>query len=219
MDENQAREIDQLMQIAASGDPLQAPAAMHRARTMLAAACVPQRYTGGMTRAPGMVPHSTIQMDQVHPPMGLNTVHATMAPSRILVVPNIPLVGPSSVSPGERLEFSAGGGWLIGWRGTAFDTTVGAQSAGDEIQAQAGVRMFINDGEELITNGLGADFARFSDLFPPAALWSPIMRRMDVKDILNLQFQNFAAATGEDTPSYTFSMAFLFWREKYPGMG
>ena len=38
---------------------------------------------------------------------------ASMAPSRILVVPDIQNAGPGATTPGARLEFSAGGGWLL----------------------------------------------------------------------------------------------------------
>jgi hypothetical protein len=140
-----------------------------------------------------------------------------MAPSRYLVVPAIPQVDPGDTTPGERLEFSAGGGWLIGWRGVAIDNTPGVEAAGRYEQANLGVSMFLNDGEELITNGVATDFARFGDLFGDAVQWSPLMRRVDVKDVLNLRFRNFQpVATGNTIQP---SLLFSFWREKYPGTG
>lgn len=174
-------------------------------------------YTGGASRPGPVVPHSVINSDQIHPPNEADFIQPLMAPSRYLVVPAIPAVAPGTTSPGERLEFSAGGGWLIGWRATATDFTAGVEAAGPFEQASMGVRIFLNDGEELITNGTAADFARFSELFGDAVQWSPIMRRVDVKDVMNLQFQNFQpAATGNTLqPSVTFA----FWREKYPGTG
>jgi hypothetical protein len=141
-----------------------------------------------------------------------------MAPSRWLVVPGIPAVPPNSdTTAGIRLEFSAGGGWLIGWRGRVGNlAAAGVISADDSDQRSIGVRMFLNDGENLITNGIGADFAPFTDLFADAVQWSPIMRRVDVKDVLNFAFRNFQPAGGDTlTPSLTFA----FWREKYPGTG
>jgi hypothetical protein len=221
MDQNTQAQIAQLLAIAQGGHPLQAPAALQRAQQLMTAPPPPpsQQYSGGYSREPFPVGHSVIQVDQVHPPLGLNTVQASMAPSRILVVPDIQNAGPLSTTPGARLEFSSGGGWLIGWRGTAVDLTPGAQAAGLLQQAQAGVQMTINDGENLITNGVGVDFSRFSDLFPSSSQWSPIMRRVDVKDTLNLTFRNFNADAGQGTPIYAFSLSFFFWREKYPGQG
>jgi len=176
------------------------------------------RYTGGASREPFCPPHSQIQIDQVHPPLAGDYNQPMLAPSRILVVPNIPTVDPQEVSPGERLEFSAGGGWLIGWRGTAIDFTEGAYRVDMLTQATCQVRMWINDGEELITNGLGFDFVSFADVFPPTMNYAPILRRVDVKDILNFQFRNIQPE-GDASAALQPTMAFLFWREKYPGTG
>jgi hypothetical protein len=176
--------------------------------------------TGGASGVPcGCVGPNAYQIDQVHPPKscGPDYVQAMMPPSRILVVPDIPAVAPQAVSPGERLEFAAGGGWLIAWRGSAVDYTAGAFRMDELTLASIGVRMFLNDGEELITNGQGTDFAFMSDLFPSTQQWSPIMRRVDVKDILNLQFVNRQPVAGGSI--LTPSLMFAFWREKYPGMG
>lgn len=175
------------------------------------------RHTGGASRHALDVGHSVINTDQIHPPNPSDFIIPLIAPSRYLTVPNIEPVAPESISAGSRLEFSAGGGWLIGWRGIARDDTAGVEAAGPYEQATLGVRMFINDGEELITNGLAADFVTFAELFPESSQWAPILRRVDVKDILNVFFQNFQPAlTGNDlTPRLTFA----FWREKYPGTG
>lgn len=174
------------------------------------------QYTGGGSRNE-LVPHSNIQLDQVHPPDPRDFIQPLMAPSRYLVVGNIPVVAPQVPSAGVRLEFSAGGGWLIGWRGQAVDFTAGAFAAGQLEQASIGVSMFLNDGEELISNGNAVDFAPFSTLFGDAVQWSPIMRRVDVKDILTLNFTNFQPVVGGNNlqPQITFA----FWREKYPGTG
>jgi hypothetical protein len=214
MDSRQRHQaINTLLARAAQEQSAPAAQAAYRGARQL----IDQRYTGGATREPFCPPHNQIQMDQVHPPLAGDYCQPMLAPSRILVVPDIPAVGPQQATPGERLEFSAGGGWLIGWRGTAIDYTPAAFRSDQLTQASIGVRMFINDGEELITNGLGTDFARFSDLFPPAGQYAPILRRVDVKDILNLQFYNFQPlATGADLQ---VSVAFQFWREKYPGTG
>lgn len=173
--------------------------------------------SGGASREMLDPGHTGIPLDQVHPPACADYIQPLMAPSRYLVVPSVPVVAPQAVTPGERIEFSAGGGWLIGWRGTVRDDTAGIQAAGPYEQASVGVRVFLNDGEELITNGTATDFALFSDLFADATQWSPIMRRVDVKDVMTLQFQNFQPLAGGSSlqPSITFA----FWREKYPGAG
>lgn len=199
----------------AARDPrgIQAQSALRQAH-----AALDPRYTGGVMREPDCPPHNQIQMDQVHPPLAGDYLQPMLAPSRVLVVPDIPTVEPASVSAGERLEFSAGGGWLIGWRGTAIDFTPGGYRVDMLTQATCQVRMWINDGEELITNGMGFDFASFSDLFPPGMLYAPILRRVDVKDILNLQFRNIQPNI-DGSADLQPTMAFLFWREKYPGTG
>jgi hypothetical protein len=139
-----------------------------------------------------------------------------LAPSRILVVGDIPEVEPQQPSPGERLEFSAGGGWLIGWRGSAIDYTEGAFRVDELTAASLGVRLTFNGEEEIITNGQSMDFVRFSDVFPPTMNYAPILRRVDVKDILICQFFNFqpAAPAGHNLQP---TLAFQFWRERYPG--
>jgi len=175
-----------------------------------------QRYTGGASSSAIRPNHGdAVQLDQVHPPAAGDYIEPLMAPSRYLVLPEAPIVAPAALSNQIRLEFSAGGGWLIGWRGSVVDTTPGAGAAGAFEQASMGVRMFLNDGEELITNGTGADFAAFSTIFTINSS-TPIMRRVDVKDILNCQFQNFQQPGGSNLqPRVTFA----FWREKYPGTG
>lgn len=200
-----------LAQAVQDPDAMRAQGSLREARSLMTG-----RYTGGGTSEPHCPPHNQIQMDQVHPPLAGDYMQPVLAPSRILVVPEIPEVAPQAVSPGERLEFSAGGGWLIGWRGTSIDFTPGAFRSDQLTQATMQVRMFLNDGEELITNGIGFDFVSFSDLFPPSSNYAPILRRVDVKDALNLQFRNIQplqASTLQPT------LAFQFWREKYPGTG
>ena len=214
------REIQRLLQIAkTSPHPSTAQSAFSRARDLMSQADHSQGagLTGGATRPLAPVPHSVIQTDQIHPPNSGDFIQPLMAPSRYLVVPAIPAVAPATDSPGETLRFSAGGGWLIGWRATAIDFTAGIEAAGEFEQASMGVRIFLNDGEEIITNGTSADFARFSDLFGAAVQWSPLMRRVDVKDVMSLQFRNFQPAASGSTlqPSVTFA----FWRERYPGTG
>lgn len=173
--------------------------------------------TGGASREPFDVGHSVISTDQIHPPNSSDMIVPIMAPSRYLVLPNPPPVLPGTTSLGTRLEFSAGGGWLIGWRGSAIDNTPGVEAAGNYESATLAIRMFINDGEELITNGTGADFATMADLFPRDTNDAPLMRRVDVKDILTVLFQNQQPlATGNTLQP---RLKFAFWREKYPGTG
>ena len=173
------------------------------------------QMTGGASREPYPIPTDrAVQLDQVHPPASADFIEPMMAPSRLMVLPQTPVVAPAATTAPIRLEFSAGGGWLIGWRCIAVDVTPGAQASGRLEQATGAVRMFINDGEELITNGTGADFASLLTVFGPNTNSTPIMRRMDVKDNLFLLFRNNQTAGGS---SLQFFTTFYFWRERYPG--
>lgn len=166
------------------------------------------------TPQPSAPPYSPIQADQIHPPSDVSAVQSMMAPSRWLVLPEAPIVPAGTESAGIRLEFSAGGGWLIGMRGISVDEGPPG-NAGQFEQAQLGMRLTLNDGENLITNGVAADFASFSTLFADAVHWSPILRRVDVKDVMIARFRNFnPPASGINlTPRVTFA----FWRDRYPG--
>jgi hypothetical protein len=207
-----ATEYRRLIHLArTSKDGRIAQAAM---RAAMAISNGPTGYTGGASREPFDVGHTTIQTDQIHPPSPADSVVPLMAPSRILVVPNLVPVIPGDTVTGLPLEFSAGGGWLIGWRGRVSQLTAPPFSSGQIEQDTLGVRMFINDGEELITNGQVADFATFGELFASATHITPIMRRVDVKDTLSFAFRNFQPPGGA---TLTPRICFYFWREKYPG--
>jgi len=199
------RRIEQALAQRAGADPHQERKLARRVLEMLNAS--PQ---------PVPPPTSPIQASQVHPPSSADMVVPLMAPSRWLVLPESPVVPAGTDSAGIRLEFSAGGGWLIGWRGVAVDT--GPPGVADVFtQAQLGVQITLNDGENLITNGVAADFCSMASLFAPAQQVSPIMRRVDVKDVLIARFRNFnAPATGI---SITPRLCFFFWRQRYPGTG
>lgn len=217
MDERSHGNINDLLNRAASvRDPVKAQHAFHRARSLMQQCQVPGPYTGGYTREPACVPHSNIQMDAVHPPLAGDYCQPMLAPSRILVVEDIPAVEPQQTTPGERLEFSAGGGWIIGWRGSAIDYTTGAFRVDALTQASIGVRLTFNGEEEIITNGQSLDFVRYSDVFPATMNYAPMLRRVDVKDILITQCRNYqpAAPLGH---TLNPTLAFQFWREKYPG--
>lgn len=200
-----------LQEAATSTDGMRAQACQREALRLISQ--MNRSGGGSITQDVG---HNQIQMDQIHPPDSCDFIQPLMAPSRWLVLGERPVVGPGTDSAGIRMEFSAGGGWLIGFRGTVTDSTAGSESADEFVQASMGVSMFLNDGEELITNGQATTFSSFADLFAPAVQWSPIMRRVDVKDILTVNFRNFQpAGTGH---SLTPSLTFAFWRERYPGM-
>lgn len=207
----QAARFKQLLQAASSRDPVAAQAAFSEMNAFVA----PRQPNGYGDAYPATVPHSTIQADQIHPPLNGDYIEPMLAPSRLLVVPDSPDVDPGDTSNQVDLEFSAGGGWLIGWRGVAVDFTPGAGAAGRFEQASMGVRMFLNDGEELITNGRAADFAPFLTIFGESVSMTPILRRVDVKDTLHLLFRNFQPAGGATLRPF---VTFAFWREKYPGV-
>lgn len=218
MDDRQRRynNVSELLHEAASVPNAQkAQHSFHRARAM-----IPGPYTGGHSREPACVPHSNIPMSAVHPPLAGDYNQPMLAPSRILVVQDIPSVDPQDTSPGEKLEFSSGGGWLIGWRGTVADWTQGAFRVDALTQHSIGVQCSVNAGDEqLITNGESFDFVRYSDIFPIAAMnYAPILRRIDVKDSLFFNFRNFQPLAAAGGHALTPTLAFQFWREKYPGM-
>jgi len=213
--EQQYGQVSELLHEAASvRDATKAQHAFHRARALMAGP-----YTGGYTREPACIPHSNIPMDAVHPPLAGDYCQPMLAPSRILVVQDIPAVAPQQTTPGERLEFSSGGGWVIGWRGTVADLTVGAFRVDALTQWSIGVRASVNAGDEqLITNGETFDFVRYSDLFPVASFnYAPLLRRMDVKDTLFFNFRNFQPVAQDGGHTLYPTLSFQFWREKYPG--
>jgi hypothetical protein len=218
MDDRRRRyeNVSELLHEAASVPNAQkAQGAFHRARAM-----IPGPYTGGVTREPACVPHSNIPMSAVHPPLAGDYCQPMLAPSRILVVQNIPSIDPQDTSPGEKLEFSSGGGWLIGWRGSVADWTQGAFRVDALTQHSVGLTASVNAGDEqLITNGESFDFVRFEDIFPLGAMmYAPLLRRIDVKDSLFFHFRNFQPLAAQGGHALTPSLAFQFWREKYPGM-
>ena len=90
------------------------------------------------TPLPAPPNYSPIQADQIHPPADVNAVQSMMAPSRWLVLPESPEVPAGTESASVRLEFSAGGGWLIGFRAVAVDTGPPG-AAGPFEQAQLGM--------------------------------------------------------------------------------
>ncbi len=156
-------------------------------------------------------PGDIIPQSSIHPVVPTNAVQPLQAPTRYLTVPGIPQLAPGATSPGSRLEFSGGAGWVIGWNATAADLAGGAADRFQ--QFLAGVRITINGEEELGTNGQGGAFIRFADLFKENVQWSPIMRYMLATDVVLLQIQNFSAAVTLDT-----SVTFAFIRDgDYPG--
>ena len=127
-----------------------------------------------------------------HPPANPagGAVQPTIAPTRWMVVPNIPILAAGAVSPTQRLDFGGGAGWIVGMRGITFDTV--AATSGQFEQACTTLRAFFNTGEELFTNGQGLAFASFGTIFTAGVQWSPMLRRVSSTDVLNFQFQNIS---------------------------
>jgi len=136
-------------------------------------------------------------------------IQTVQAPTRFLVLqtrPNVLPGGPDS-APIE-LPFFAGGGKLIGWRGTAVDFTLGAFAAGLLEQSTLAVSLTWNDGSDnLVTTGRAQTFAPFSDLFTDAQLYAPFEREVCSSDVLFVQFRNLQPAVGGRilVPSLTFA--------------
>jgi len=211
MDRNHYERITQILRQTDQHDPRMVAHAFRELRALGTHA----RNNGYADSYPATVPHTTIQADQIHPPLDGDYIEPMLAPSRLLVLPDTPDVDAGDTSNQVDLEFSAGGGWLIGWRGIAVDFTPGAGAAGRFESAAMAVRMFLNDGEELITNGRAADFAPFLTIFGESVSMTPILRRVDVKDTLHCLFRNLQPAGGSTLRPF---VTFAYWREKYPGV-
>jgi hypothetical protein len=119
-----------------------------------------------------------------------------IAPNVIMVVPAVAAIPANTTGALQQLTFQAGPGVIVGWRGTAWDTTPGALAAGQLEQATMQVRMSLNGNSELIRNGLGTDFVPFANVFAGAQAFSPLARRVCADDILQLQFRNVQPAGG-----------------------
>jgi hypothetical protein len=176
-------------------------------RAMMAAA---QRELDDVVRAGGGLEPNNPADVMNRPPLVGPTIEPLLAPNQYLVLENTPLVPPQTTTAPIRLEFSSGSGWLIGWRGVAVDLTVGAGAAGRFEQATMAVEFIINDSQNLITNGVAADFAPFLTLFGEAVNSTPILRYVNSKDIARFRFRNLQRVGGSDLQPF---LTFAFFRD------
>lgn len=157
-----------------------------------------------LDRAPSVASRAGNQ----HPPAPGYVFAPIMAPSRILVVANIASL-PAAVPPARslsteyRVEFDAGPGWIIGMRGSVVD------QAAVIVRSSIGLRMFLNDGEELVTDGQRAAFVNYDALFSPTATYFPVRRYVRTTDVLYVQFENYSTTT-----AYTPTLALMFCRDE-----
>jgi len=188
MSTNLQRALDLLSRSQQTTDPWE----MQRLARDAYAIIGDERKAGGLS-APAH--HSVVQ----HPPVTGSFVEPDLAPDRVLVVENTPTVNANTTSNPVRLEFASGAGFIIGIRGSAVDFTVGAGGAGPLEQASLGMQMRLNAGEELITNGVAADFATFASLFGhDGQEWFPLRRYVTAKDVARFTFRNFQLAGGSN---------------------
>lgn len=168
-----------------------------------------------------VAPSNTLHLDQVHPPITGDYVQPSIPPSRILIVPNVPLVPPGgAASDPARLDFSAAGGCdngiVIGMKGSVRDDTAGVEAAGEYEYASIEVQITFNDSENIITDGEAASWVRYSDLFSPGQRNEfPIYREISPSDKMFFRWRNMQPA-GEGN-SLQPSLALLFRQKRYPG--
>ncbi len=153
-----------------------------------------------------------------------------LQPTRILTVRGFSALPPLTVSPVLPLFFEAGGGWLLSFSAAIRNSSIGG------FRSDMALRLFLNDGEELISKGNPSDpdlvfgpgappqrqeaFSSFDDLFgnrtDDAAHGCPILRYMYPTDVMYVQVRNASAFfTHEPT------LAFNFCRDrdiKYPDL-
>lgn len=173
----------------------------------LASQMATQQGDYGATSAPQQR-HPPVEVDSIKG-IPLGPVGVPLAPTRLLRLPVAPDVDPGTTADPVQLEFSAGAGWIIGWSGIAVDLTPGAEAAGAAEQALMGVRMFLNDGEEIITNGLAADFAPMATIFGSGQndREAALLRWVESVDTLTVLFRNFGAQR-----TLRPFVTFRFWR-------
>ncbi len=112
-----------------------------------------------------------------------------LAASRILTIKG-PNLAPLDVSPPQKLEFGAGAGWLIAMQGGIIQTGTIIQDY--LLRSHVGMRLYINDEDEIITDGMSAAFANMNDLFSEDRGWLPMRRYMIGTDNLFVIFKNFS---------------------------
>lgn len=164
-------------------------------------------------RAPA-IPQSMIDPRQQHPPELGNYVLPTIPPQRILTVSGIGPVLPQQDNVTARLDFTAAGGcdsgFIVGVKGTVFDSAAGFESAGEYEYATFAFQMLFNDSENLITDGSVASFVAYSDVFSPGQReFFPIYRRVSSTDILNFRFRNLQPLVGGNPLQGSLSFAFV----------
>lgn len=127
-----------------------------------------------------------------HPPAYAQTVQPMLSPDLWLVVPNIPVVTAGNQSGALQFDFSLGNGIIIGIRGSAQIADLDPpNNAPVGLTNQIQLRLSINGSEFLMSNGGGADWVSFSDLFGGDAVqWTPVNRRVLSSDKLQVEFNN-----------------------------
>lgn len=148
-------------------------------------------------------------MGESHPALARALPDVQVVPTRYIRTPlRTVLAGEAEAQ--TQVDFSGNGpGFLIGHRGTAVRNDLFGSDEVTESPAAAGVRMFFNGGENLMTDGESAQFVPFSDLYPSAESFAPLLRFVRNTDKLTVRFVNFAPSTSaiEIIPSVTFAFA------------
>lgn len=144
-----------------------------------------------------------------NPPLAGEFNQPQIAPDRFFVLPVREIVAPQTTTEGTQFRFNSKPGMIIGMRGTVVDFTVGAFAADKLEQASIGVRITINDNDNLTTNTNAADFVPFADLFVDGETVCPLYRRMAYDDVLVIEFRNFQPLIGGHNLTASLTLHYL----------
>lgn len=148
-------------------------------------------------------------MGESHPALSRALPDVQVVPTRYIRTPlRTAIAGEAEAQ--TQVDFSGNGpGFLIGHRGTAVRRDLFGSDEVVEAAAVAGVRMFFNGGENLMTDGESAQFVPFSDIYASSESFAPLLRFVRNTDKLTVRFINFAPSTSsiEIVPSVTFAFA------------
>jgi hypothetical protein len=126
------------------------------------------------------------------------------------LAPAVPAIAPGGApSAPVTMRFQGGAGLIIGWRGSVWDTTAGALAAGELERVTCQVRLLLNTDTEIVTNGVGADFVPYADVFAPGQAFSPLMREVCSTDVLQVVWRNVQPAIGGSVLQPSLAFAFV----------
>ncbi|OGS00195.1 MAG: hypothetical protein A2V88_08275 [Elusimicrobia bacterium RBG_16_66_12] len=154
--------------------------------------------------------YPSVQQRTYDPIAGPPYLETQRAPNLIMVAPAVPAIAPGGAASAPiTMRFQGGAGIIIGWRGSVWDTTPGALAAGELERVTCQVRLLLNTDTELVTNGIGADFVPYADVFANGQAFSPLLREVCSTDVLQIVWRNVQPAVGGSTLQPSLAFAFL----------